>query len=116
MPGPLGGVRRRGQWVEPGKPGRKGAIHHYHQYTRNKQKQIPKCVAQGQREHNYGVSGRSLVILRGGYTNLLATLKASNHNSPERRKGMRRNTWHVVRWKERPLESGTAQGVASLAA
>ena len=49
-------------------------------------------------EGTYGVSGRSLRILRGEHTNVyvLATLNASNHNSPERRKGMRRDRCGTV--------------------
>ena len=52
-----GGVRRRGQWVEPGKPGlgereQYSETHHYHQYTSNikPNRYSSKCVLQGKRE------------------------------------------------------------------
>ena len=62
MPG--GGIRRRGQWVEPGKPGKPGNNTVKHTISTNiytqlkaKQEQIPKCVLQGQREHMGSVGG-----------------------------------------------------------
>ena len=68
-------------------------------------------------EGTYGVSGRSLRILRGGHTNVyvLATLNASNHNSPERRKGMRRDRCGTVEREDVRERYGTRRGKPGVA-
>ena len=68
-------------------------------------------------EGTYGVSGRSLRILRGGHTNVyvLATLNASNHNSPERRKGMRRDRCGTVEREDVGERYGTRRGKPGVA-
>ena len=86
----LGG---RGQYSES---------HHYHQYIytqhKVKQEQIPKCVAQGQREHNYGVSGRSLtVILRGGATPMVVRTSVTKRKQSQLARKEERNEETYIR-------------------
>ena len=105
-----GGVRRRGQWVEPGKPGLGGReqyseTHHYHQYTSNikpNRYSSSNVCYRGRGKH--GVSGRSLGILRGGHTNVLATqsqLAREEERNEERQMwyGGKRGRWREVRYK-----------------
>ena len=50
-----------------------------------------------------------------GHTNVLATLKVSNHNSPERRKGMRRDRCGTVEREDVRERYGTRRGKPGVA-
>ena len=80
-----GGVRRHGQRVEGG-----NTVKHTITTNIHTTGTAPEMCVIGA-EGKGGVSGRSLGILRGGQINVHATLKASEHNSPEKRKGRRKD-------------------------